>query len=180
VQEPDGFREFVAARSPALLRSAWLLTGDEALAQDLVQTALARVWPRWSRLAEPSRAEPSRAEPSLAEAYVRRVIATTYANWWRRRWRAEQPTADVPDRTGARDEFTVAEAGHDLAAALAILTPRQRAVLVLRYFEDLTEAQTADALGCSVGTVKSQAHKALARLRQHPWLADQSAKEWQP
>jgi RNA polymerase sigma-70 factor (sigma-E family) len=170
VQEPDGFREFVAARSPALLRSAWLLTGDEALAQDLVQTALARVWPRWSRL----------AEPSLAEAYVRRVIATTYANWWRRRWRAEQPTADVPDRTGARDEFTVAEARHDLAAALAILTPRQRAVLVLRYFEDLTEVQTADALGCSVGTVKSQAHKALARLRQNPWLADQSAKEWQP
>jgi RNA polymerase sigma-70 factor (sigma-E family) len=170
VQEPEGFREFVAARSPALLRSAWLLTGDEALAQDLVQTALARVWPRWSRLAEPSR----------AEAYVRRVIVTTYANWWRRRWRAEQPTAEVPDRSRDLDEYAAAETRHDLAVALAALTPRQRAVVVLRYFEDLTEAQTADVLGCSVGTVKSQTHKALAKLRRHPWLVDQAAREGRP
>jgi RNA polymerase sigma-70 factor (sigma-E family) len=170
VQEPEGFREFVAARSPALLRSAWLLTGDEALAQDLVQTALARVWPRWSRLAEPSR----------AEAYVRRVIVTTYANWWRRRWRAEQPTAEVPDRSRDLDEYATAETRHDLAVALAALTPRQRAVVVLRYFEDLSEAQTADVLGCSVGTVKSQTHKALGKLRRHPWLADQAAREGRP
>jgi RNA polymerase sigma-70 factor (sigma-E family) len=169
VQEPEGFREFVAARSPALLRSAWLLTGDEELAQDLVQTALARIWPHWSRLAVPSR----------AEGYVRRVIVTTYANWWRRRWRAERPTANLPDRSLTSDDFAVADVRHDLAVALATLTPRQRAVVVLRYFEDLTEAQTADLLGCTVGTVKSQTHKALARLRQHPWLARQSAKEWQ-
>lgn len=170
MQEPEGFREFVAARSPALLRSAWLLTGDEALAQDLVQTALARVWPRWSGLAEPGR----------AEAYVRRVMVTTYTNWRRRRWRAERPTAEMPERAAARDEFAAAEIRHDLAVALATLTPRQRAVVVLRYFEDLTEAQTAAALGCSVGTVKSQTHKALAKLRLHPWLAGRTSKEWQP
>lgn len=170
MQEPDGFREFVAARSPALLRSAWLLTGDEALAQDLVQTALARVWPRWSGLAEPGR----------AEAYVRRVMVTTYVNWWRRRWRGEQPMAELPDRGSSFDEYAVVEVRHDLAIVLATLTPRQRAVVVLRYFEDLTEAQTAEALGCSVGTVKSQAHKALARLRKHPWLAGQVAEEGQP
>jgi RNA polymerase sigma-70 factor (sigma-E family) len=170
VREPEGFRDFVAARSPALLRSAWLLTGDEALAQDLVQTALARVWPRWSRLAEPSR----------AEAYVRRVIVTTYVDWWRRRWRAEQPTAEVPDRRRYGDEYAIAEVRHDLAVAMATLTRRQRAVVVLRYFEDLTEAQAAVALGCSVGTVKSQTHKALARLRDHPSMAGESAKEWLP
>lgn len=161
VQEPIGFGPFVATRSPALLRSAWLLTGDDALAEDLVQTALARAWPRWERI--------YRSDTS-AEAYVRKVMVTTYANWWRRKWRAEQPTADVPQRSEYDDRFDQADARADMRRTLALLPPRQRAVIVLRYYEDLTEAQTAEFLGCSVGTVKSQASRALAKLREEPWI----------
>lgn len=160
MQEPVGFGEFVAARSPALLRSAWLLTGDEALAEDLVQAALARVWPRWNRI--------HRSDHS-AEAYVRRVMVTTYANWWRRRWRAEQPTAEVPEHATPTDSYAQADERAVVRQALAVLPPRQRAVIVLRYYEDLTETQTAGLLGCSVGTVKSQASKALSKLREQPW-----------
>jgi RNA polymerase sigma-70 factor (sigma-E family) len=160
VREPHGFGEFVAARSPALLRAAWLLTGDRATAQDLVQAALVRTWARWTRL--------ERADN--AEAYVRRVMVTTYATWWRRRWRAEVPTPVLPDGAQAGDAFAASDLRSQVRAALAELPRRQRAVIVLRYFEDLTEAQTAAALGISVGTVKSQAAKALARLRRHDWL----------
>jgi len=160
MHEPVGFGEFVAARSPALLRSAWLLTGDEALAEDLVQAALARVWPRWDRI---------HRSDSSAEAYVRRVMVTTYANWWRRRWRSEQPTADVPEQATPADSFAEADERAVVRRALAVLPPRQRAVIVLRYYADLTERQTAGLLGCSVGTVKSQTSKALSRLREQPW-----------
>jgi RNA polymerase sigma-70 factor (sigma-E family) len=160
VREPDGFRDFVVARSPALLRAAWLLTGDHATAQDLVQAALARTWPRWGRL--------ERAEN--AEAYVRRVMVTTYATWWRRRWRGEVATAEPPDQPAGGDPFAAADLRDAVRVALDELPRRQRAVIVLRYFEDLTEAQTAHALGCTVGTVKSQASKAIARLRRHDWL----------
>jgi RNA polymerase sigma-70 factor (sigma-E family) len=160
VREPAGFAEFVAARSPALLRAAWLLTGDGAAAQDLVQAALIRTWSRWAAL--------ERVEN--AESYVRRVMATTYVTWWRRRWRAEVSTGVLPDRPTAGDAFAVADLRDAVRSALDELPRRQRAVIVLRYFEDLTEAQTAAALGCSVGTVKSQTAKALARLRRHDWL----------
>lgn len=157
VSEPEGFREFIVARSPALLRSAELITGDLQLAQDLVQTALAKAWPRWKRLDSP-------------EAYVRTAMVRTYLTWRRRRWRAEAPTALLPE-SGAP------AADHDLriavSAALATLAARQRAVLVLRYLDDLTEAQTAAAMGCSVGTVKSQTSKALARLRDAGLLAQE-------
>lgn len=161
MREPDGFGEFVAARSPALLRAAWLLTGNHATAQDLVQTALARTWPRWDQL--------DRVEN--AEAYVRRVMVTTYATWWRRRWRAEVATAEPPDRPAADDPFAAVDLRAEVRTALAGLPRRQRAVIVLRYFADLTEVQTAEALGCTVGTVKSQAAKALTRLRRYDWLA---------
>jgi RNA polymerase sigma-70 factor (sigma-E family) len=160
MQEQVGFGQFVAARSPALLRSAWLLTGDEALAEDLVQTVLARVWPRWDRIYR---------SDSSAEAYVRRAMVTTYANWWRRRWRAEQPTARVPEHPVPADRYAEADDRSEVRRALAVLPPRQRAVIVLRYYEDLTETQTAGVLGCSVGTVKSQTSKALAKLREQPW-----------
>jgi RNA polymerase sigma-70 factor (sigma-E family) len=153
----ESFEAFVAARSAALLRTAVLLTGDRHLAEDLVQTALARTWPRWSRL------------DTNPEAYVRRTLVNTYASWWRRRWNGETPTDALPDR--AQPAGADADAAYDLRQALTGLPRRQRAVVVLRYFDDLTEAQVAAALGCSVGTVKSQTSKALAKLRVDPALA---------
>jgi len=147
----------VATRGPALQRTAYLLTGDWALAEDLLQTALTKSYLAWSRI--------QRDEP---EAYVRKVLVTTYATWWRRRWRGEHPTDALPDTA------TEAWAGVDdrvaLAAALARLPRRQRAVVVLRFHDDLTERQVAEALGIAVGTVKSQTAKALAALRVDPSL----------
>ena len=156
----DGFASFVAARGDALWRSAWLLTGDHQLAEDLVQTALAKSWRAWSRIG-----------PDGFEAYVRRVLFTTYAAWWRRKWRGERPTADLPESATTGDTVA-AEARNDLVAALTGLPRGQRAVVVLRYFEDLTEAQTAELLGISTGTVKSQTSKALAKLRIDPSLTE--------
>lgn len=156
----DDFRAFVAARQTALLRSAGLLTGDAALAEDLVQAALVKCWPKWPRL----------MTGGGAEAYVRRVIVTTHASWWRRRWRGEVPVAEVPDTAGpGSPDLVVALA---VRQALLALPRGQRAVVVLRYFDDLSEQQTADVLGCAVGTVKSQAARGIARLRQHPGLID--------
>lgn len=160
------FEEFVVARATVLLRTAWLLTGDHQLAEDLVQTALAKTWPHWSRIGATGL--------GAYEQYVRKVMLTTYLAWWRRRWNAERPTADLPEprSTADRPQEAVA-ARHDVLAALATLPRGQRAVVVLRYFDDLTEAQTADALDCSVGTVKSQCSKGLAALRRSPLLAVQ-------
>jgi RNA polymerase sigma-70 factor (sigma-E family) len=160
VTEPDGFREFVATRSAALVRSAWLLTGNEASAQDLVQTALAKTWVRW----------PTVIRQDAPEAYVKRVMVSTYLTWRRRRWHGERSVAVLPDRIEAPDEFAMADLRGAVGDALAALPPRQRAVVVLRFFDDLTEAATAEVLGCSIGTVKSQAAKALASLRGHPQL----------
>lgn len=155
VSEPDGFRDFVVGRSPALIRSAWLLTGSEATAQDLVQIALAKTWSRWSRI----------TRQDAPEAYVRRVLLSTYLTWRRRRWRDEIAVGSMPDRTDKRDVFAEADVRRSVSEALATLPRRQRAVVVLRFFDDLTEAQAADALGCAVGTVKSQTAKALTKLR---------------
>lgn len=152
--EPEGFREFVAARSAALLRTAWLLTGDEHLTEDLLQTALARTWPRWARL------HPG----GDAEAHVRRVMVNTSLSWRARRWNGEWATDQLPEREAVDPHGRVHDRAQ-LADVLRALPPRQRAVLVLRFFEDCSEQQTAEALGCSVGTVKSQSSRALARLR---------------
>jgi RNA polymerase sigma-70 factor (sigma-E family) len=152
--EHDDFDAFVAARGGALWRTAWLLTGDHHKAEDLVQTALGKAWPHWDRLSR---------EGSF-EAYVRRVLFTTYVAWWRRRWNGELPSAAVPEADADDGAVQVAQR-RDLMAALAELPKGQRAVVVLRYFEDLTEAETADVLQCSVGTVKSQSARALAALR---------------
>ena len=154
--DADGFGEFVAARVDALWRSAWLLTGDHQLAEDLVQTALAKSWRAWSRVG-----------PDGFEAYVRRVLFTTYVSWWRRKWRGERPTADLPETSTPTVDT---DARNDLVAALATLPRGQKAVVVLRYFEDLTEQQTADLLGISTGTVKSQCSRALTSLRSSPHL----------
>lgn len=144
------FDEFVVARSPALLRTAYLLTRDLQLAEDLLQTALTKAWFAWKRID---------GDP---EPYVRRIMVTSSVSWWRKRWTHETPTGVVPEPAPGSEELVDV---HDLMQALARLPRRQRAVVVLRYVEDRTEADTAALMGCSVGTVKSQCSKALAKLR---------------
>lgn len=145
-----GFEEFVAARRQALLRTAYLLTGNHDDAEDLVQVALVKAVPHWGRIA------------GHPEPYVRKILAReSVSRWRRRRWR-EVPIAVLPERpTPAAPEEAL-----ELQDALAKLAPRQRAVIVLRYYEDLTERQTAEALGIAIGTVKSQARDGLTRLRE--------------
>lgn len=151
------FDGFVAARSSRLLRTAFLLTRDWSLAEDLLQTSLAKAWFAWPRLDD---------DP---EAYVRKILVNTYASWWRRRWRGETPTDELPERA-QYDAIAGVDDRDEVWRALGELPRRQRAVLVLRYFEDLSEAQVAESLGISTGTVKSQTSKALARLRLAPSL----------
>ena len=146
------FDAFVAASSPRLLRTAYLLTHNWASAEDLLQSALAKSWFAWGRV------------DGNPEPYVRTIMVTTYVSWWRRRWHGELPSASLPEQP-VRDQMVQADDRADLWVALGRLPPRQRAVVVLRFYEDLTEADTAAALGVSVGTVKSQTSKALARLR---------------
>lgn len=160
----DDFDVFVAARSPGLLRTAFLLTGDEHLAQDLLQTALVKTWKAWSRI--------ERVES--AEAYVRRVLVTTATSWWRRRSSGEKPTGVLPT-TAVPGRFDGVDARLALVAALRRLGRSQRAVVVLRYYEDMTEAQVADILSTSVGNVKSQASRGLAALRR-----DVALHDWAP
>jgi RNA polymerase sigma-70 factor (sigma-E family) len=166
VEAEESFREYVNARTAQLSRVAYVLTGDHHLAEDLVQQTLLRVAERWLRVS-------TVGDP---DAYVRRVLYNQHVSWWRRArlrldLRAEPPERLVPD--GSSDVVAHLMVRH----ALARLTPRQRAVLVLRYFEDLTEAETADVLSCAIGTVKSQARDALAKLRLvAPELAELSRR----
>jgi RNA polymerase sigma-70 factor (sigma-E family) len=162
---PEGFREFVTAHSRSLLRTGWLLAGDEATAQDLVQTALLKTWPRWERL-----------DPAGAEAYVQRVMISTFLTWRRRRWHGEMPVDELPELAEDRDVFGDSDMRSAVVKALATLPRRQRAVVVLRFFDDLTEVETAKVLGCSVGTVKSQTAKAFTHLRTSE-LADLLTEE---
>jgi RNA polymerase sigma-70 factor (sigma-E family) len=155
----DDFDGYVVAAWPRLLRSAWLLTGDWHQAEDILQTALVKTYGRWRRV-----------RPGSADAYVRKVMATTYLSWWRRRWRLEVPTAQPPDQSGTEDPAVKVDVRLAVAAALSRLPRGQRAVLMLRYHADLTEAATAKALGVSVGTVKSQAARAFGTLRAQPEL----------
>jgi RNA polymerase sigma-70 factor (sigma-E family) len=160
--EPEGFREFVQARSSALLRSGWLLTGDWPSAEDLVQTALAAAWPRWGSL----------RRQDAPELYVRKIMVNTFLRWRQRRWNGEIATGRLPELQAYGDAFAQIDARQALLAALDRLPARQRAVVVLRYFADQSESQTAETMGCSVGTVKAHAAKALARLRDAPGLAE--------
>lgn len=147
----SGFEEYVAARQSALLRTAYLLTGHHQDAEDLVQVTLVKVVPHWTRM---------HGDP---DPYVRRVmVRENISRWRRRRWR-ELVTDDLPEPEPGLDDIS-----HrlDLLRALATLAPRQRAAVVLRYLEDRSERETADILGVSVGTVKSQTRDALTRLRE--------------
>lgn len=157
---PESFEEFVAARGATLWRSAWLLTGDGDLAEDLVQTALAKSWPAYGRV----------SDAGSFEAYVRRVLVTTYATWRRRRWWGETPVAEPPEGSTTDDAGELTQR-RDVLTALASLSARQRAVIVLRYFDDLTEAETARQLGCSIGAVKAHHSRAIRAMRGSPLLA---------
>ncbi|WBC13852.1 SigE family RNA polymerase sigma factor [Micromonospora sp. WMMA1998] len=151
----EEFREFVAARSGALLRTAYLLAGDWATAEDLLQTALTKTYLAWKRLGGIDAIEP----------YARRVLVNTSTSWWRRRWHGERPTEVLPERAGV-DEIEQQLDRDALWRHLQALPARQRAVLVLRFYEDMSEAQTAALLEISPGTVKSQTSRALNTLRR--------------
>jgi RNA polymerase sigma-70 factor (sigma-E family) len=154
--QDEEFRGFVTARGPSLLRTAYLLTGDQQLAEDLVQTALERAVTHWTSI----------RFSGAVESYVRRTMYREQVSLWRRRRVAEMSVPEPPEPRRAGDDVTTVEDRLVMRDALMLLGRRQRTVLVMRYFEDLTEQQVADALGISLGTVKSQAHKALARLRE--------------
>ncbi|MDR7280605.1 SigE family RNA polymerase sigma factor [Catenuloplanes atrovinosus] len=151
----DEFRDFVSARSGALLRTAYLLAGDWATAEDLLQTALTKTYLAWRRLGRIEAVEP----------YARRVLVNTATSWWRRRWHGERPTEVLPERA-APDEIEAQLERDALWRHVRALPTRQRAVLVLRFYEDLSEAQTAAMLNISPGTVKSQTFRALNVLRR--------------
>jgi RNA polymerase sigma-70 factor (sigma-E family) len=161
------FTSWAVARRQALVRSAFPVSGDVHEAEDLVQDALVKVAARWGRL--------SSGNP---DAYARRVVVRTYLSWWRRSRREHR--ADLPQERFDPDASDHVVRRVLLAQALARLTPKQRAVLVLRFYDDLTETETARALNVSVGTVKSQTHAALERLRAaapelvEDWERDQS------
>jgi RNA polymerase sigma-70 factor (sigma-E family) len=167
VEEPQDFAEFVALSSRDLLRSAWLLTGNWATAEDLVQTALAKCWSRWDHI----------VRRDAPEVYVRKVMVTTFLAWRGRRWSNELSTGRVPERSGSADMYTVVDTRAALVAAIATLPPKQRAVIVLRFFNDLTEAGTADMLGCSISTVKTHLARALRSLQSVPGLSHEITGE---
>lgn len=152
--EDERFRVFVRQQWNPLLRTAYLLTGDRGLAEDLVQSALEKTHRRWGRI----------RRQDAPEVYVRRVMVNTATSWWRRRRPVEVPLL-ASDATPVADAYAQVEQRQQLVAALRRLPPRTQAILVLRYFEDLSEVDTARVLGCSVGAVKSQASRGLARLR---------------
>lgn len=158
----DEFRHWVVARSPALLRTAYLLTGSRPDAEDLLQTALAKTYLAWDRV----------RDRAALDGYVRRVMVNAQTSFWRRRRVDERPTGVLPDRGGGRDATADLDLHDALWTALAGLPRRQRAAVVLRYYEDLSEADTADVLGVSLGTVKSTTSRALARLRADSSLRD--------
>jgi RNA polymerase sigma-70 factor (sigma-E family) len=148
------FRQFVSARSASLLRTAYLLVGDWSHAEDMLQASLTKTYLAWRRL----------GHIEAVDAYARRVLVNTATSWWRRRWHGERPTAVLPERVQPDLADQRAER-ESLWRHVRTLPARQRAVLVLRFYEDMTEAETASVLGVSVGTVKSQCARALATLR---------------
>ena len=153
VETVVAFDDFVAARSKALLRTAFLLTGDHHHAEDLLQTALTSLYLRWSTL----------RDPRSAESYVRRSLITTYTSWWRRRSWRERPTGELPDAAVAA--FGTSGDADELWRHLSALPRQQRAVVVLRFYEDMSVEETAALLGISAGSVKSHTSRALGALR---------------
>jgi RNA polymerase sigma-70 factor (sigma-E family) len=155
------FTAFAESCQLRLLRAAYLICGDRHLAEDLLQAALVKVALRWHDVRD-----------GRPEAYLRTILYRDAVSWWRRR-RREIPVAELPDRQRPGDDMHQAHLRMMFANALARLTPKQRAIIVLRFFEDQTEARTAEVMGIAVGTVKSQTAVALRRLRElAPELSD--------
>ena len=152
-----GFAGFVRENTPALLRTAYLLTGNQQQAEELVQDTLVRLYPKWDKV--------EAADVPLA--YVRRSLSNAYINRMRRGSARELAFEDVPERTDPNDALSQLADRDQIWAGLNLLSQRQRAALVLRYFEDLSDEQTAAALGCRVGTVRSLISRGLAVLREH-------------
>ena len=159
-QGREAFRGYVTARSGALLRTAYLLTGNRADAEDLLQTALAKTYLAWDRI----------REQEALDGYVRRVMVNTQTSFWRRRRVDERPSGELPEGPPGRDATADLDLHDALWTALTGLPAKQRAAVVLRYYEDLSEAETARVLGVSVGTVKSTTSRALAKLRDDTGL----------
>jgi RNA polymerase sigma-70 factor (sigma-E family) len=149
------FREFVEGSWHRLLRTGYLLTGDHGTAEDLVQTALMRTYRHWNRVR-------TGASP---EAYVRRAMVNITVSAWRRRRLVEHSTAEVPEAPGTGDHQQEHAVRDELWRTVRAMPPRMRTVFVLRYFEDMSEAEVAQTMGCAVGSVKSQISRGLTRLR---------------
>jgi RNA polymerase sigma-70 factor (sigma-E family) len=152
--DEHAFRDYVRARRHALLRTAYLLTGNLADAEDLVQSALAKTYLAWHRI----------VDRGAVDSYVRRAMVNTQISWWRRRRLEEFPTDEIPDQATA-DYPVSTDVQESLRRAIDRLPQRMRAAVMLRYYEDMTEAEVAEVLGVSVGTVKSTVSRAVAKLR---------------
>ena len=148
------FRDYVRERSRSLLRTAYLLTGNTADAEDLVQSALAKTYLAWDRI----------EDRGALDTYVRRAMVNTHISWWRRRRVEEFPTADIPEQAVA-DHAVSSDLQETLRRAIDRLPERMRAAVMLRYYDDMTEAEIAEVLGVSLGTVKSTVSRAVAKLR---------------
>jgi RNA polymerase sigma-70 factor (sigma-E family) len=152
--DDPAFRDYVRERSRALLRTAYLLTGNRADAEDLVQSALAKTYVAWDRI----------EDRGALDGYVRRAMVNTHISWWRRRRVEEYPTDEVPDLAVA-DHAMSSDIQEAVRRAVDRLPQRMRAAVTLRFYEDMTEAEIADVLGVSLGTVKSTVSRAVAKLR---------------
>ncbi|MEV8536549.1 SigE family RNA polymerase sigma factor [Streptomyces sp. NPDC051211] len=165
----EEFQGFMTSRWPRLMRTAYLLTGEQYAAEDLVQSSMEKVYAAWRRVRQAD-------DP---DAYVRRVVTNTHARRFRRRLREDlappggdgSPLGELAHRPDRGDRMAQADDRAALLRGLAELPLRQRQAVVLRYWEDLSETQTAEAMGCSVGAVKSNAAKGIAKLRAIPALA---------
>jgi RNA polymerase sigma-70 factor (sigma-E family) len=171
-QDKDAeFSAYMAARQPGLLRTAYLLTGDRHTAEDLVQTALAKLYLSWDKV--------ERRE--AVDGYVRRILVNEHNSLWRRAWKRREVSTDAPPEHAGITHSPDDGSSAALWDFVQTLPPKQRAVVVLRYYEDLSEAETAQVLGISVGTVKSQASRALANMRarvnDNPVLAKDREEE---
>lgn len=154
-----GFEEWVVATAPRMRRLAFLLTGDLDTAPDLLQSAYAKVLPRWDRV----------SAMGAPEAYLYRVMVNLRTSWWRRHRNREYAVSEVPEsawRAGSTTDADLVVESQSLLAALKAMPERQRLTVVLRYYCDLSETQTAEAMHCSLGTVKSNASRGLAQLRR--------------
>jgi RNA polymerase sigma-70 factor (sigma-E family) len=159
------FSEFVAARQQALLRTAYLLTSDLHSAEDLVQISLAKAYLAWDRL----------RDPRAVESYVRKIMVNEHTSWWRRAWRRNERSMETLPESPTVDDPAGFEQRDAMWELVQTLPPKQRAAVVLRYYEDMSEAETARVLGCSVGTVKSQTSRAIGTLRARLAERGQSA-----